>query len=167
VFAPYLLEPSGIGFATYAIGHSSIVNQLRTYKIERIRKAELTRGEYTIPSDFDGLKLLRSAWSIFYGDEVIKVTLRFHPDVARRVQETNWHISQQLAWDEEQEGYLLMTIEVADTTDLKPWIRTWGANCEVLEPVSLRNELVSEARRLAKLYGWQFGGNRRRYNNIF
>lgn len=151
---PYLLEPSAIGFSTYVIGKSSIINELRTYKIERIVKASLTRDEYAIPHDFPGLSLLENAWSIFYGDETIEVTLRFHPDVARRVQETYWHPSQQLADDPAKEGYVLLGFEVADTTDLIPWIRTWGANCEVLEPESLRDTLMGEARRFAELYGW-------------
>lgn len=153
---PYLLEPSAIGFSTYVIGYSSVVSDLRTYKIERIQKAEIVSGEpYTIPNDFPGLSLLENAWSIFYGDEIIRVALRFHPDVARRVQETFWHPSQQIvSEDTEKPDYILLHIEVADTTDLKPWIRTWGANCEVLEPSSLRDEMTGEARRFAELYGW-------------
>ena len=154
LFSPYLTEPSAIGFATYAIGYSSVVNKLRTYKIERIIQASLTKQEYPIPSDFPGLDLLRNAWSIFYGEEITRVILRFHPDVTRRVQESNWHPSQQLTRDEENPGYLLMTFDVADTTDLKPWIRTWGANCAVVEPTELRDEMMGEARRLAHLYGW-------------
>jgi len=171
--SPYLLEPSAIGFATYVIGHSSVVDQLRTYKIERIVQAKLLRNdEFSIPDDFPGLELLNNAWSIYYGDEVTTVVLRFHPDVARRVQESHWHPSQQLAWDEEQPGYLLLTIEVADTTDLKPWIRTWGASCEVLEPASLRTEMSGEARNLAYLYGWQTTSNSEanhhdRFSDIF
>ena len=153
LFAPYLMEPSAIGFATYAIGHSSVVNALRTYKIERIEQVRLIQEEYEIPPDFPGLELLRSAWSIFYGEELTRVVLRFHPEVARRVQETNWHPSQQLAWDEEQPGYLRLTVEVASTIDLLPWIRGWGASCEVLEPARLRRALTRETRQLATLYG--------------
>ncbi|MBP8972738.1 MAG: WYL domain-containing protein [Anaerolineae bacterium] len=156
VLTPYLIEPSAIGFATYVIGHSSIVNALRTFKLERIERARLLLQEgYEIPPDFPGLQLLRSAWSIFYGEQLTHVVLRFHPDVARRVQETQWHSSQELSWDEDRPGYLLLSLQVADTTDLKPWIRTWGANCEVLEPAELRDALIGEARRLAEVYGWQ------------
>lgn len=168
-FHPYLLEPSAIGFSTYMIGFSSRVSTLRTYKIERIIKAEvLYRDRYEIPQDFPGLALLHNAWSIFYGEETIALTLRFHPDVARRVQETFWHPSQQaVEEDPEKEGYVLLRFEVADTTDLKPWIRTWGANCEVLEPQTLRDELRGEARRFAELYGWDLGANRKRFSGIF
>jgi CRISPR-associated endonuclease/helicase Cas3 len=57
--------------------------------------------------------------------------------------------------DEERPDSVLLAFEVADTTDLKPWIRTWGANCEVLEPPALREEMMGEARHLAERYGWQ------------
>ncbi|NDJ78008.1 MAG: WYL domain-containing transcriptional regulator [Chloroflexi bacterium] len=148
-FAPYLLEPSPIGFTTYVMGWSDVVNDLRTFKIERITDAQLTRDEYRIPADFPGLEILQSAWSIFHGTEVQQVQLRFSPRVARRVRETQWHDSQLLAADG---SHLIMTLEVADTTDLKPWIRSWGADCEVLEPVELRNEMIGETRALMRLY---------------
>lgn len=172
VFSPYLLEPSAIGFATYVIGHSSVVNDLRTLKLERITRARLLlQDEYQIPADFPGLELLRSAWSIYYGEQLTRVVLHFHPDVSRRVQETQWHPSQELSWDEDRPGYVLLSLQVADTTDLKPWIRTWGANCEVLEPVELRDELIGEARRLAHLYGWHTSTDRQhdhsRFRDIF
>ncbi len=172
VLSPYLIEPSAIGFTTYVIGHSSVVNALRTFRLERIEQARLLlQDEYQIPSDFPGLELLRSAWSIFYGEQLTRVVLRFHPDVTRRVQETQWHPSQELSWDEDKPGYLLLSLQVADTTDLKPWIRTWGANCEVLEPPELRDEMIGEARRLALLYGWHTSTDRQhdhsRFKDIF
>jgi predicted DNA-binding transcriptional regulator YafY len=154
LFSPYLLEPSAIGLSTYAIGYSETVQALRTYKIERIRRAELTRVEFEVPSDFPGLDLLRNAWSIFYGEEVVRVMLRFRPEVARRLRESNWHPSQQIVDDDVHPGCVLLAFDVADTTDLLPWIRTWGANCEVLEPAELRDDMMSEARRIAELYGW-------------
>ena len=152
VIHPYLIEPSVIGFATYVIGYSQIVNDLRTYKLERIQHARLLSGqEFTIPPEFPGLDLLKNAWSIFHGDETIDVRLRFHPDVVRRVRETNWHPSEDKIEDGE---HLILRLQVADTTDLKPWIRGWGPNCEVLEPRELREEMEGEARQIAELYGW-------------
>lgn len=152
-FAPYLIEPSMIGFSTYVIGFSEVSQALRTYKVERILDAKLLREEYHIPTDFPGLELLRNAWSIYYGEKTVTVVLRFHPDVAKRVQETQWHPSQQIMPDDHDMRYIRLCLQVADTTDLIPWIRTWGANCEVLEPEDLRSTLMGEARRLAQMYG--------------
>ena len=151
-FSPFLLEPSAVGFMTYAIGHSSIVNAWRTYKLERIRAATLTRQEYRIPPDFPGLDILRSAWSIIWGEEVETVVLRFSPGVYRRVMETRWHPSETKADDPDKPGYLRWSAQVADTLDMLPWVRGWGADLEVLEPEGLRRALVREAQKMAELY---------------
>lgn len=151
-FEPYLLEPSAIGFTTYAIGQSSIVHDLRTYKLERIRAAALTRQEYSIPRDFPGLEVLRNAWSIIHGEDLVTVTLRFSPAVRKRVLETRWHFSEEKQDDPEKDGYLLWKAQVADTTDMLPWVKGWGSDCEVVEPKELRNALAREAQELAELY---------------
>lgn len=151
-FAPYLIEPSAIGMTTYVIGQSSIVNAIRTYKLERIRAAMLTRQEYAIPREFRGLDVLKSAWSVIYGAELTTVILRFSPKVRKRVMETRWHFSEQKDDDPDYPGYLLWQAQVADTTDMLPWIRGWGSDVEVMAPRELRAELMREARRLGQLY---------------
>ncbi len=107
---------------TYVIGQSSIVNAIRTYKLERIRSAELTRQEYAIPREFRGLELLKSAWSVIYGEELTTVILRFSPRVRKRVLETRWHFSEQKDDDPDHPGFLLWQAQVADTIDMLPWI---------------------------------------------
>ncbi|PJF38919.1 MAG: hypothetical protein CUN55_15875, partial [Phototrophicales bacterium] len=153
IFSPYLIEPSGFGHALYVIGHSSIVDDIRTYKVDRIRHVRLrSRDQYTLPDDFPGLELLNNAFSIYHGEETIHVVLRFDSQVARRVKESNWHRSARFEWDSEKPGHLLLHMDIADTTDLEPWIRGWGASCEVLEPVSLRQKMLQETQKLMHLY---------------
>ncbi len=152
LFAPYLLEPSAIGYATYVIGHSEAVDALRTYKLERIQSAVLTAESYNVPGDFPGLDYLRSAWSIVSGEEVVAVKLRFAARVAKRVRETVWHPSQAIADDPEHPGGCIWTAQIADLTDFTPWARSWGADAEVLAPVELREALVREVRRMGRVY---------------
>jgi CRISPR-associated endonuclease/helicase Cas3 len=152
-FSTYLLEPSPIGFSTYLIGHSSIVNALRAYKLERIEAVRLTSEPYAIPPDFPGLEILRNAWSIVMGEQTLRVVLRFSPQVKARVLETRWHPSQITADDPERPDWLRWQVDVADTLDLLPWVRGWGADVEVLEPEELRKVLVKETKALARIYG--------------
>lgn len=151
-FATYLLEPSPIGFCTYCIGHSSAVDALRAYKLERIESARLTQEEYIVPADFPGLDILRNAWSVIFGDELVRVVLRFSPRVRERVLETQWHPSQKVKKDDEKLGYLRWQADVADTTDMLPWIRGWGADVEVLEPVALRRKVMRHVKAQMRLY---------------
>jgi predicted DNA-binding transcriptional regulator YafY len=151
-FATYLIEPSASGYSTYLIGYSNHANALRSYKLERIEAATLTREKYTIPANFPGLEILHNAWSIYYGDKLVHVTLRFSPEVRQRVLESQWHPSQQVEEDNDHPGYLLWHADVADTTDLFPWVRSWGSNVEVLEPESLRQAYRVEAEKLMAIY---------------
>jgi CRISPR-associated endonuclease/helicase Cas3 len=154
-FEPYLIEPSAIGFSTYAIGRSSIVNTTRTYKIERIRSARLLIGsqnEYRIPADFPGLDILKNAWSIYYGEKTEPIILRFSPEVRERVAETRWHPSEDKNDDPEKSGWLRWTAQIADITDILPWIRGWGADCEVIAPTKLHHRLANEVARLNTYY---------------
>lgn len=150
-FHPYLLEPSAIGRTIYFIGSSDPPQALRTYKLERVRHAELTKETFEIPDNFDGPALLRKAWGVMYGDgEAAHVKLRFTQFVSKRVRETRWHPSEVVT---ELPGGLTWEADIGDVTEIRPWIRGWGADCEVLEPASLREEMMREAQRLSKLYG--------------
>ncbi|GAC1402946.1 MAG: WYL domain-containing protein [Ktedonobacteraceae bacterium] len=150
-FAPYLLEPSGIGHTVYALGKNISMNELRTYKLERIERADLTGKLFEIESDFDGPTLLKRSWGVMYGDEeVVEVHLRFSQFVTKRLKETLWHPSQQII--ETPDG-CEWKAQIGDTLEIENWIRGWGADCEVLAPQSLREHMVDTARRLARMYG--------------
>ncbi len=150
-FAPYYIEPSAVGRSTYAFGLREPPNELRTFKIERIYRAELLPETYTIPKDFDAGKLLTNAWGIWYTDEKpVEVVLKFGRRVAQRVGETRWHRTEQVT--ELEDGCLLWRALIAEPQEMMPWLRGWGADVEVLQPEGLREELAMEARRLAVLY---------------
>lgn len=163
---PYLLEPSAIGYTTYVIGYSSLPDDLRTYKVERIQQAKLTTEDYSVPTDFPGLEILRHSWSIMLGEELVEVVLRFHPQVVDRVNETRWHPSEHKTPDPDRFGWLRWSGQVTNTIDMLPWIRGWGSDVEVLAPAELREEIAAEANRLALLYR-TLDANNNTYNKLF
>lgn len=153
-FAPYFIEPYAVGQTTHVIGWRKPPGAVRTFKLERIQRIELTTEPYTIPNDFDPRETLADAWGIWYTEaEPVEVVLRFHPRVAGRVRETQWHRSEEV--EEQPDGYLLWRARVAEPQEMLPWIRGWGADVEVVGPEGLRVALMGEARRLAEMYGWQ------------
>ena len=50
------------------------------------------------------------------------------------------------------DGGLLFTVRVSDPREMRPWIRSWGADVEVLEPRDLRDEMAEQAQRMAARY---------------
>ena len=151
VLSPYFLEPYAVGRTIHVIGFREPPGAVRTLKVERIRRAEITKEPYTVPSDFDPRDLLRDAWGIWYTErEPVEVVLRFHPRVAYRVRETRWHPSEHV--EEQPDGFLIWRAWVAEPQEMLPWIRGWGADVEVLAPEDLRVALQREARRLMHLY---------------
>jgi len=153
-FAPYFIEPYAVGQTTHVIGWRKPPEAVRTFKLERIQRIELTTEPYAVPDDFDPRKRLADAWGIWYTEaEPVEVVLRFHPRVAHRVRETRWHRSEQV--EEQPDGSLIWRARVAEPQEMLPWIRGWGADVEVVEPPGLRDQMVGEARRLARRYGWE------------
>lgn len=151
-FAPYFIEPSGIGYACYVIGHDDLRNALRTLKVERIYEAYLTDERFIVPASFDPQQLLASAWGVIWRDEGgVEVTLHFDPSVVRRVKESIWHPSQRI--DDLPDGSCLFRVRVGSTLEFKPWVRQWGSAVTVVSPAALRAELADEVRAMARAYG--------------
>jgi predicted DNA-binding transcriptional regulator YafY len=153
VFAPYFIEPYAIGQTTHVLGVIDPRHRRITFKLERIERIELLREPFDLPPDFDPRAVLADAWGIWYTDnEPVEVVLKFHPRVARRVRETRWHRSEAPP-EEQADGSLVWRARIAEPQEMLPWIRGWGADVEVMEPATLRRELVRETRRQMQIYG--------------
>jgi len=154
LLSPYFLEPYAVGHTIHVIGFREPPGAVRTLKVERIRRAEITAEPYTIPEDFDPRNLLRDAWGIWYTEgEPVEIVLKFHPRVVHRVRETRWHPSEHV--EEQPDGSLIWQAQVAEPQEMLPWIRGWGADVEVLAPEELREWMMGEAKLLAEMYGWK------------
>jgi predicted DNA-binding transcriptional regulator YafY len=149
VVEPYFLEPSLIGHSSYLVARDRGLDEMRTFKLERITRAEQLPESYTIPSDFDINRHLARAWGIFNSGEPVEVRLRFFPPAAARVRETIWHPSQQLLV--KQKGVVEMVVTVAGTLEITPWILGWGDSVEVLSPSDLRQRVAGTASKMAAL----------------
>ncbi|MEM4724176.1 MAG: WYL domain-containing protein, partial [Candidatus Hadarchaeum sp.] len=148
-FSPYLIEPSSAG-GLYVIGYDDWARGIRTFKLERLERAERSEETYDIPKEFDPSGYLADAWGIMGGETPTWIVLRFSPVVSTYVRERIWHPLQILQTLDD--GSVLLRLRIADPREIRPWIRSWGAEVEVLEPETLRRELAEEASRTAALY---------------
>jgi predicted DNA-binding transcriptional regulator YafY len=94
--------------------------------------------------------MLQNAFGLFHGDETTPVVLRFTPFRARWIREQHWHPFQTLK--ELAGGGLELTLPAADFREIKMKILQFGADCEVIAPDALRDELRREIAQMADMY---------------
>ena len=147
---PLAIEPSALTHALYLICYDEDRKARRTYKVERILSASLTPETFPAPEGTSPARELLRAWDVIADEEPVQVVIRFSVAVAKRAAETRWHPSQSL--EPQQDGSLLWRGQVAGMREIRIWILGWGADAEVLEPKTLRDEVAAELRRAAALY---------------
>jgi predicted DNA-binding transcriptional regulator YafY len=148
---PYFIEMTGTGYSVYVMGN--VVQGDRegiiTFKLDRMSDVELLEESFEMLEGIGLDDLLGSSWGVIWGEEV-EVRLRFSPRVTRRVKESVWHASQRI--EDRPDGGCVMTLRVGSTLEMTPWIRGWGADVEVLEPASLRDQFKEWAVKLGNIY---------------
>jgi predicted DNA-binding transcriptional regulator YafY len=148
VLAPYTVEPTAAGI--YVIGYDDWAQDIRTFKIERLEHAEILDESYAVPADFDPEAYLATSWGIMTSQDMFEVVLRFSPAVVSRVHERCWHPTQTIKAT--PDGGCLLHVRVSEPMEMQPWIRSWGAQVEVLSPDWLRERVADELRRASDRY---------------
>jgi predicted DNA-binding transcriptional regulator YafY len=153
LFDIYFIEPLEHVYSCYVIGLDHSHGEIRSFKVKRIRRIEMTEERYRIPSKFDIFQRWANSWGIVAAADAppIHVKLRFTKNIAFMIKEAVWHHSQKI--EDTEDGGCLLTVTVSDLSEIKLWIRAWGAEVEVLEPESLRLDVARDAKNVYSLYG--------------
>lgn len=165
-FQPVMLEASASNGATYVIGYHFHRDHpgLITLKLDRIRNVSLhgevcpsSGGRHTALTSQDIAevarpllaKLARSWSGIVPADTSYDCVIRFTGDAAVRVREIPWRPTLRF---EEEPGAVRMHVTVSELFDFAPWVLSWGADAEVIEPPALREQVAVTLRRGAEQY---------------
>jgi predicted DNA-binding transcriptional regulator YafY len=136
--------------AWYLIGFCHLRGQLRTFRVERIRSLSLTGEHFIRPADFSLEEHLKNAWEIYTSGEVVEVKVLFDSRLAPLLLEGRRHPSQRI--ERLADGRVVFSAKVAGTEEIKHWVLRFGAQAEVLEPLSLRQEMAQEIERMGRSY---------------
>ena len=127
---------------------------IRHFKIDRVTGVEVQNFQFSPDPNFDLEKHFANSFGIYQSDDQHsppkKIRIRFRSEVARYVQEKTWHPSQKLT--KEKDGSVVLEVTLNDTHEIKAWTLSFGPKATVLEPESLRDEIMSDVEQLLKTY---------------
>lgn len=146
----------------FALGWSHHSQAMRILKVVRISALEVTKKSFK-PADIDIRQHFEHSFGIVQGNgEPIRIVVKFTGRAAQLVSERIWHESQELRWlpadatlfeaVKNDPEALLATFRLSETGVFKGWIKGFGPHAEVLEPQTLRQELLDELSAAARLY---------------
>jgi len=147
-FEPYTLYFSVR--AWYVVGLHHGRSELRTLKINRFLRATPTQRRYEIPEDFSLDRHLGNAWRMIRGAPDYDVVIRFNAGFAETVSDTRWHATQE--FEHHEDGSCTFRCRVSGLDEIVWWALSMGPNCEVLEPMELRDRVRAAAQETARLY---------------
>jgi len=149
---PYFIESAAEGHSNYLIAYSHLNRSILTFRMDcivgEVKVDDTTTFE--IPPDFDANDYLSSAWGSYAYEKSELVKLRFSPKVSKAIRETAWHPSQRI--ENQSDGSMIMTLNVQNTIDFRSWILGKGEDVEVLEPMSLREQIIQVNKAVLRLY---------------
>lgn len=151
------IHPQGLvqhRHSLYLVALDGTLDEIRHYKVDRMFEVNVTRMQSQRHKNFDMRAHLAGSFGIhFTNAEPVTIRVRFASVVARYVQEKKFHPTQQATRG--PDGSVILTFELSDLVELKSWILGFGANAVVLEPVSLRNEIIEDLRTGLEAYAEQ------------
>ena len=120
------------------------------FALDRIKMLHQTKESFDGAKSFDFEEFLRPSFGVYRGGPV-KVRIWFSTDAAGYIKEKIWHDTQEIL--SQNDGSIIFEAEVAGTDEIKFWVMSWGVKAMVLEPDSLREEIIAESEALLEKYG--------------
>jgi predicted DNA-binding transcriptional regulator YafY len=126
-------------------------DEIMQLKLHRMVETELQDTPRRKPKDFTlDEYIARGGMGFLVGKKPLKVWLRFEEHAAISLMESPMSDDQKVS--KPKDGKVSIRATVADSHQIRAYIRSYGAKVEVMGPKSLREELAREAKALAKLY---------------
>jgi predicted DNA-binding transcriptional regulator YafY len=149
----YEVNPLGMAFVE---GLTYIVATLNDYDdpilllLHRILEARIVDTPVRVPEGFDLDRYISRELSFPVGRDIkFKVLFEDKSDV-QRLQESPIADNQRIR--ELRDGSFELTATVADSVQLRLWLRGYGERVEVLSPKRLRDEFAGLAKKLSEIY---------------
>jgi len=146
VFEPYLLEI--YEGCWHVVGHCRLRKNFRDFRVSRIKSLNLTNECFIRPKNFYE-KYKKNRFDKLSGEEKVNLRLLFTGQAARFIEEYEYSKADLLKRDVDG---LFFERTVAMTPEILKWVLSFGAEVKVLEPATLRDEVMGQIKKMGEMY---------------
>ena len=135
----------------YLIAFCHFRNEIKMFRIDRIKDLQLTDKIFQVPKEFSLASYMGKSWQVFRGEgEIYQVEIKIFSPASRWVKEEKRHPTQKIIALEK--GDILFTAEVCSLSEIKRWILQLGSCAEVIAPEELKKEVTEEIKEMGRRY---------------
>ncbi len=147
VFDPYIIDI--YEGCCHLIGFCHLRSAIRDLRISRIKQAAILDEAFERPPDFYE-RFRKDRFKYLTSDKKVLLKIRFNKGIARYIKEYEAGNADKIT--QLSDGSLLFERRASMTPDIVKWVLGFGAGAEVLEPESLREKVLAEARGVLSNY---------------
>ena len=133
----------------YIVAYCNEKKEFRNFRIDRIRSWQIEKQIYDFQEEFSIAKHLAN-WKMDRTDEINKFVVRFSKKVGKYIKEKKFY-DKNVIIEEKEDGSVILTIETMSKLFLR-WVRKYGIDAEVMEPLHVREQLKEEYKKLLAIY---------------
>lgn len=149
--AIYYVEPYGLIWDNdqyYLIGKSQKHDEVRNYRLDRMRNIEVTEEFFVVDKRFDLQAYVDNSFQMF-GGELIDMCLRVENELINVMLD---RFGMSVETVEDGENHFIITAEAKFSAGLIGWILKFGPQIKVLSPERLKQKVVAEITEMHKNY---------------
>lgn len=137
----------------YVLGKSDAYKQPRLYCLDRIEELEMLDTAFKLPKSFDARRFFDEHYGVVIEEDTPpqRILLKVTPQQRKYFQSLPLHLSQREVENNRQ--YAIFEYRMAPTWDLAMELLKYYDKVEVLEPASLRDEIIDYAYCILNMYG--------------
>jgi len=152
-------EFTGIPFALklfhqrwYALMRTPRHPDLAVYALDRMQEVNITDESFSIPEDWDAKAYFRDSFGVYAGEDfpVHQVLLRVYGRSRDYLRSLPLHPSQRE--ESNNDEFALFSLRIRPTYDFLQELLSLGSQVEVLQPLSLRQQIHDEIQKLSAMY---------------
>src|SRR5690625_218646 len=132
----------------YLIGEYIPKNEIRHYRLDRIRNIEITDQPYEKDEKFQLQKYVDNSFHMYSGDDT-SIQIRFENSLINPIFD---RFGLDVSVQEDGEDHFILKTRAKVSDGLLSWILKWGSQAEVLSPEHLVEQVKEEIEKMRNIY---------------